>query len=52
MTWSSALSGISKAIAHNTFTIPATTSKVSIIDWTIKKISQLDINNRNSYTYR
>ena len=49
-TWSSELSDFNKVIAHNSFTVPIITPTIGIIDWTIDKVRQIDINTRKLLT--
>ena len=44
--WSSELSDFNKVVAHNSFAVPIITPNIGIIDWTIDKIRQIDINAR------
>ena len=48
--WSSELSDFNMAIAHNTVAVPTINPTIGIIDWTIDKIRQTDINTRKLLT--
>ena len=41
--WSSELSAYNKTIAHNSFATPVITPTISILDWTIQEIKDIDI---------
>ena len=44
--WNSELNGNNKVIAHNSFAVPVLTPTIGILNWTKKKLSDLDIMTR------
>ena len=48
--WSSELADFNKTITHDTFATPVIMPIVSIIDWTIENINQLDLKPRKNPT--